>query len=197
MSDMGRNSVTLGPNGALFSPALLANDWVWYPFETLEAPMEVEAKIRSQVVNGTYMGANEAYLTDEAERDRIAGHLFFFFRDGMGELPEELGLRKMEVAYKQELEIGPASILCCVDGTVREFDAEITRIDMNHEDTNKSFVIQVTDPELLELTGGIVQGMSGSPVIQNGKFVGAVTHVFIQDSTGGYGIFAENMLENI
>ena len=93
-------------------------------------------------------------------------------------------MRKMEVAYKQELEIGPASILCCVDGTVREFDAEITRIDMNHEDTNKSFVIQVTDPELLELTGGIVQGMSGSPVIQNGKFVGAVTHVFIQDSTG-------------
>lgn len=104
-------------------------------------------------------------------------------------------MRKMEVAYKQELEIGPASILCCVDGTVREFDAEITRIDMNHEDTNKSFVIQVTDSELLELTGGIVQGMSGSPVIQNGKFVGAVTHVFIQDSTGGYGIFAENMLE--
>ena len=101
----------------------------------------------------------------------------------LSELPEELGLRKMEVAYKQELEIGPASILCCVDGTVREFDAEITRIDMNHEDTNKSFVIQVTDPELLELTGGIVQGMSGSPVIQNGKFVGAVTHVFIQDST--------------
>lgn len=55
----------------------------------------------------------------------------------------------------------------------------------------------MTDSELLELTGGIVQGMSGSPVIQNGKFVGAVTHVFIQDSTGGYGIFAENMLENI
>ena len=54
---------------------------------------EVEAKIRSQVVNGIYMGANEAYLTDEAERDRIAGHLFFFFRDGMGELPEELGLK--------------------------------------------------------------------------------------------------------
>ena len=106
-------------------------------------------------------------------------------------------MRKMEVAYKQELEIGPASILCCVDGTVREFDAEITRIDMNHEDTNKSFVIQVTDSELLELTGGIVQGLSGSPVIQNGKVVGAVTHVFIQDSTGGYGIFAENMLENI
>ena len=54
-----------------------------------------------------------------------------------------------------------------------------------------------TDPELLELTGGIVQGMSGSPVIQNGKFAGAVTHVFVQDSTSGYGIFAETMLENM
>ena len=84
--------------------------------------------------------------------------------------------------------------MCCVDGTVREFDAEITRIDMNHEDTNKSFVIQVTDSELLELTGGIVQGMSGSPIVQDGKLVGAVTHVFVNDPTRGYGIFAENML---
>ena len=106
------------------------------------------------------------------------------------------GLKKMEIAYKQELEIGPASVLCCVDGEIREFEAEITRIDMNHEDTNKSFVIQVTDPELLEMTGGIVQGMSGSPIIQNGKFIGAITHVFVQDSTGGYGIFIENMMGN-
>ena len=55
-------------------------------------------------------------------------------------------------------------------------------------------IIKVTDPELLELTGGIVQGMSGSPIIQDGKLIGAVTHVFIQDSTRGYGIFIENML---
>ena len=67
---------------------------------------------------------------------------------------------------------------------------------MNHEDSNKSFVIQITDKELLEKTGGIVQGMSGSPVIQNGKLFGAVTHVFVQDSTGGYGIFIENMTGN-
>lgn len=106
-------------------------------------------------------------------------------------------VKKTEVAYKQELEVGPASILCCVDGSVKEYDAEITRIDMNHEDTNKSFVIHVTDPELLEITGGIVQGMSGSPILQKGKFAGAVTHVFVQDSTSGYGIFAETMLENI
>lgn len=106
-------------------------------------------------------------------------------------------VKKTEVAYKQELEVGSASILCCVDGSVKEYDAEITRIDMNHEDTNKSFVIHVTDPELLEITGGIVQGMSGSPILQKGKFAGAVTHVFVQDSTSGYGIFAETMLENI
>ena len=105
-------------------------------------------------------------------------------------------LQKMEIAYKQELETGPASVLCCVDGEVKEYEAEITKIDMNHEDSNKSFVIHITDPDLLDLTGGIVQGMSGSPVIQNGKFVGAVTHVFVQDATTGYGIFAETMVEN-
>jgi stage IV sporulation protein B len=81
-----------------------------------------------------------------------------------------------------------------VDSEVKAYQAEITRIDLNHEDNNKSFVIHVTDEELLEKTGGIVQGMSGSPIVQNGKLAGAVTHVFVQDSTTGYGIFEENML---
>ena len=112
-------------------------------------------------------------------------------------LPNQLSLKKMEVAYKQELETGPATVLCCIAGEVKEFDAEITRIDMNHEDSNKSFVIRVTDQELLDMTGGIVQGMSGSPVIQNGKFAGAITHVFVQDAARGYGIFAETMMENV
>lgn len=107
--------------------------------------------------------------------------------------PDQIALCRMPVAYKQELKTGPAMILCCVDGKVAAYDAEIVRIDLNHEDTNKSFVIRVTDQTLLEKTGGIVQGMSGSPVIQNGKFAGAVTHVFVQDSTSGYGIFAEEM----
>ena len=104
--------------------------------------------------------------------------------------------KKMKIAYKQELETGQASVLCCVDGQVKEYQAEIKKIDMNHEDSNKSFVIQITDPELLEETGGIIQGMSGSPVIQNGKFAGAITHVFVQDASSGYGIFAETMLDN-
>ena len=109
---------------------------------------------------------------------------------------EALTLKKIPVGYKQDMKTGPASILCCTDGEVKEYEAEITRIDMNHEDSNKSFVIQVTDRKLLGKTGGIVQGMSGSPVLQNGKLFGAVTHVFVQDSTGGYGIFIENMMGN-
>ena len=103
-------------------------------------------------------------------------------------------LKQMPIGYKQDLKIGPASVLCNVGDGVKEYGAEITRIDMNHEDNNKSFVIRITDPELLDVTGGIVQGMSGSPVLQDGKVVGAVTHVFVQDATSGYGIFIENML---
>ena len=108
---------------------------------------------------------------------------------------ESISLKEMPIGYKQEMEIGPASILCSLGDGVQEYDAEITKIDMNHEDTNKSFVIHITDEELLEKTGGIVQGMSGSPVLQDGKVVGAVTHVFVQDASTGYGIFIETMLE--
>ena len=105
-----------------------------------------------------------------------------------------IALKEMKIGYKQEMETGPASVLCSVNGQVKEYAAEITKIDMNHQDSNKSFVIHVTDPKLLAATGGIVQGMSGSPVIQNKKIVGAVTHVFVQDAASGYGIFIENML---
>jgi len=108
---------------------------------------------------------------------------------------DSISLREMPIGYKQEMEIGPASILCCLGEGVQEYEAEITKIDMNHEDTNKSFVIRITDEELLEKTGGIVQGMSGSPVVQNGRIVGAITHVFVQDASTGYGIFIETMLE--
>lgn len=111
------------------------------------------------------------------------------------EFPE--GYEKGEaipVGFKQEIEEGPAQIMCSLNGTVNIYDIEIEKVSMGSGDVNKSMVIHVTDQELLELTGGIVQGMSGSPIIQNGKFIGAVTHVFIQDATRGYGIFAETML---
>lgn len=136
------------------------------------------------------------------EPGRIIGKIVKNSKNGIygninGGAVNSVSLKKMPVAYKQELEIGPATILCSVEGTTREYEAEITKIDLNHEDSNKSFVIHVTDPELLKITGGIIQGMSGSPVVQNGKFVGAVTHVFVQDATSGYGIFAETMLERV
>lgn len=99
------------------------------------------------------------------------------------------------VALKQEIKLGPATILCQVDSEVREYDIEIERIELGRTNDNKGLVIKITDEELLKKTGGIVQGMSGSPILQNGKLIGAVTHVLVNDPTRGYGIFIENMLE--
>lgn len=101
----------------------------------------------------------------------------------------------MPIGLKQEIRKGPAQILCTVDGTTRYYDIEITDIHLDHDNVNRGIELKVTDSDLIALTGGIVQGMSGAPIIQNGKFVGAVTHVLVQDSTRGYGIFIENMLE--
>lgn len=113
---------------------------------------------------------------------------------GQLETSDGVPLKPYEIALKQDVTTGPVTILCDVEGEVGEYQAEITEIDWNKQDTNKSFTIHITDPRLLAVTGGIVQGMSGSPVIQNGRLVGAVTHVFIRDSAQGYGIFIENML---
>lgn len=79
-------------------------------------------------------------------------------------------------------------------GEPQYYDVEIKEIYLEHENVNRGIWLTVTDPELLAVTGGIVQGMSGAPIIQDGKFIGAVTHVLVQDSTSGYGIFIENML---
>ena len=101
----------------------------------------------------------------------------------------------LPIGLKQEIEKGPAQILCTVDGTTRYYDIEITELHLDHDNVNRGIELRVTDPELLSVIGGIVQGMSGAPIIQKEKFVGAVTHVLVQDSTRGYGIFIENMLE--
>ncbi|EET58509.1 SpoIVB peptidase [Marvinbryantia formatexigens DSM 14469] len=102
----------------------------------------------------------------------------------------------LDIAYKQEIREGAATILSAVDGEVKEYDIAIEKINLNSSDANKSMVIRVTDENLLALTGGIVQGMSGSTILQDGRIVGAVTHVFVNDPTKGYGIFIENMLEH-
>ncbi len=101
----------------------------------------------------------------------------------------------MEICYSSELKTGKAYILTTISGTVPAmFEINITKINKGSGKT-KNFTIEVTDSTLLRKTGGIVQGMSGSPVIQNGRLCGAVTHVMINDPTLGYGIFIENMLD--
>ena len=96
----------------------------------------------------------------------------------------------------EELKTGPATIrsTVCGDGP-REYSVEILKIYPSAQHTGRNMLLKVTDPRLLDVTGGIVQGMSGSPILQNGKLIGAVTHVFVDDPTKGYAIFAENMLE--
>ena len=102
--------------------------------------------------------------------------------------------KELETADKSEIKTGNASILCDVDGNgVKEYEIDIKHVALS-KSQGKDMVIKITDDELLKKTGGIVQGMSGSPIIQNGKLVGAVTHVFVNDPTRGYGIFIENML---
>lgn len=104
--------------------------------------------------------------------------------------------RKVKVASRQEIEIGPAKCLCGIDGEIKEYDLEIDKIFINNNYDNKSMLIKITDEELLQKTGGIVQGMSGSPIIQNGKFIGAITHVFVNDPQIGYAVFGDIMVKN-
>lgn len=103
----------------------------------------------------------------------------------------------MPVAENSEITTGPATILSNVDGKqTQAYTVEISRLYPFSKDS-RNLLLQVTDERLLEKTGGIVQGMSGSPILQNGKIVGAVTHVLVNDPTRGYGIFAENMLKAV
>ncbi len=100
------------------------------------------------------------------------------------------------VGGSETVKTGPAAIRSTVtDTTVQEYSVEIMKIYPKTRTGNRNMLIKVTDPALLEVTGGIVQGMSGSPIIQDGKLIGAVTHVLVNDPTTGYGIFIENMLD--
>lgn len=101
-----------------------------------------------------------------------------------------------EIALKQDIKVGRAKIRTEVDDTIKDYDIVIEKINRHSLKGNKNFIIRVTDIDLLNLTGGIVQGMSGSPIIQNNRIVGALTHVFINNPTRGYGIFIDNMLES-
>lgn len=105
--------------------------------------------------------------------------------------------RLYQIAHNTEIQLGEAEIVTTVEkGITENYSIIIEKIDKNSSE-NKNLVIRVTDRKLIEKTGGIIQGMSGSPIIQNGKIIGAVTHVFLNDATGGFGIFAQTMLEKL
>lgn len=149
------------------------------------------------VINGCYRST-----------DKCAGELCGVFgNDNIGDLKVncDRGLygtlyevpkgKAIPVATSREVTVGDVQIISTVDSQgPKYYDARIVRVIKGSEDEEKNMVIEITDPELIEKTGGIVQGMSGSPIIQNGMLVGAVTHVFLNKPLQGYAIFAENML---
>lgn len=130
--------------------------------------------------------------------DKISGVLYSNTECGVfgkfDEIPDNITATPMKIAHKDEVHEGEATILSTVkSGAIKEYKIQITDVNKSSSGT-KSFKIKVTDPTLIAITGGVVRGMSGSPVIQDGKLVGAVTHVMVATPTEGYGIFIENML---
>ena len=144
-------------------------------------------------VKGT-PGELRGYFSD----NRAIGNLYANLETGVygSMLRQPVSNQAVPVAMKQEVKPGEAQVLTTIDGvTPAYYSIEIERVNYKENQPTKNMVIRITDSRLLENTGGIVQGMSGSPIIQNGKLIGAVTHVLVNDPARGYAIFAENMLE--
>lgn len=135
-------------------------------------------KIEKNTSNGIFGSLSEDFLETERGEEFLGDCVLY------------------PIALKQEIEEGPAQIYCCLDEAPAFYDVRIDEVVYNPSVKNRGIMLTVTDEKLLAKTGGIVQGMSGSPIVQNGKVIGVVTHVLIKDSTRGYGIFIENMLEH-
>lgn len=135
-----------------------------------------------------YTPANEIGEITKNTKNGIFGRL-----DALPDLLQEASA--MEIGFKQEIKTGPAQILVTLEDTRQLYDIMISDVDLNPQEANKGIAFQVADDTLIQETGGIIQGMSGAPILQNGKVIGAVTHVFVDNPTKGYGIFIETMLE--
>ncbi|MDU2065563.1 MAG: SpoIVB peptidase [Sporomusaceae bacterium] len=162
-----------------------------------------QGKIVSAVVSGIQQGKRGQpgeKIGVFLEENKLLGDIQKNTNFGIsGELAEpldnDLYTEALPVASMNQVQTGPAEILTVVDGqTIERFSIEIQKVNLQEVPEGKGLVIQITDPRLLAKTGGIVQGMSGSPIIQQGKLVGAVTHVFVHDPTKGYGCFIDWML---
>ena len=106
--------------------------------------------------------------------------------------------KAIDVALRSEIKFGKAYIMCELEnGKIDRYEIEIEKIYSANNNDNKSMIIKVTDKKLIEKTGGIIQGMSGAPIVQNGKFIGAVTHVFVNEPTVGYAVFADMLIKQM
>ncbi len=168
-------------------------------FDTAELMPLRSGDILPVTISGVSKGkrGDPGELRGYFSQDEAIGQMYANTESGVyGTMSQPPEGQVVEVAYKQDVCPGEVKIYTTVDnGDPVYYDACIEAVNYHGDGEGKNFVIRVTDERLLEKTGGIVQGMSGSPVLQNGKLVGAVTHVFVNDPTRGYGIFAENMLE--
>lgn len=139
-------------------------------------------KIGSFIPNSVFSGT--------IEKNTITG----IFGKMSGQVENPYFKEAIPVGWESEVKVGPAKIYTVIQGEkIEEFAVNIDRVMHNRTDS-KNMIVRVTDPRLLEVTGGIIQGMSGSPIVQDGKLIGAVTHVFVNDSCRGYGVFINNML---
>lgn len=153
------------------------------------------------ITRGTNGSPGELTGYIEYDSDNIIGEITENTTEGIfgvcdTQLENAVSHEPIPIALKQEIVLGPAQIICSVTGEPDFYDVEIVEVNLERDNINRGIVIRVVDEKLLTLTGGIIQGMSGSPIIQNGKLAGAVTHVLVQDSTKGYGIFIEEMLDH-
>ena len=160
----------------------------------LEAGIVVHSAVTA-VEKGT--GGEPGELKGKFDIHRILGSVEQNGENGIfGTLTTPIPGKSIPIATTDEIETGEATILSNISGTdVRSYSVEILKIYPHPTQPGRNLLLKITDPTLLQQTGGIVQGMSGSPIIQDGKLVGAVTHVLVNDPTRGYGIFIENMLE--
>ncbi len=174
-----------------------------------------DSKSLIKLENGSIYGAN--VLSVNKGRSEAPGEIKGYLDDG-----EEIGTitvnsnngiygdineyntniitrERIPVASRNEIEVGPATIQCTVDQSqeIKSYDIEIVKISNSVSNDSKGMIIKVTDEDLISKTGGIVQGMSGSPIIQKGKLVGAVTHVYVSQPTKGYAIFADTMINEM
>ena len=181
--------------GSLGHPVCDSNTGTFIPFGECETS---GVKIKG-IEKGSFgkAGAIKAEFTNEKGIGVISGNTECGVYGSINSenLPQK---EKLPLGCKQEIHTGKAFIYCSVDeNTAEKYDIEIKKINYNSKEKTKDMVIKITDSRLLEKTGGIVCGMSGSPIIQDNKIIGAVTHVFVKNSSEGYAVFCENMLNEI